>query len=355
MASSRIISTRSQRVFMAHICSECGFPMITAVQIEAEAQKVYTFSQSKAEDIANETARNAIKKEIQKIESCYSTKQPLNFTQKGSGMIGYGHFCTSSLSGFFSYCPKCLNIEPWKSTSSKKRMDELEKENFPVVFKYLNEAEMWASNKVRGMIDSIITKRENCLEVERAISEVKKMNAKILILEHQMNSFPEQEDFDVLNKELLVAKEQKECLGLFDFKEKKNLSERIKTLEQQVIVLKETLDKKIRPIAREIVTLGNELLIIQAIAFGCSDKVVSEQKGNSYSYFLSPNEVPGDIMEEIENQVARTLNNKQTVHVGSEILVEESECREDAVYCRKCGFKLLPDSSFCTKCGSKVD
>lgn len=133
MASSRMIATRKRGVFMVHICSECGFPMITVVQIESESEKTYTFSQSIASQIASDTAENAITDEIKRIESCYNTKTQLVGKQKGSGMISPGYFCTSSFSGYVSQCPKCLNVEPWKSSSSKKKMDDLERDNFPVV------------------------------------------------------------------------------------------------------------------------------------------------------------------------------------------------------------------------------
>ena len=74
MGNSRMVAIRDQDVFMVHTCSKCGFPMITVVQISAEAQKEYIFSQAKASKIANETAENAIYEEISRIESCYNTK-----------------------------------------------------------------------------------------------------------------------------------------------------------------------------------------------------------------------------------------------------------------------------------------
>ena len=355
MSSSRMISTRRQGVFMAHICSECGFPMITVVQIEAEAQKTYTFSQSKAERIASETAENAINEEMRRIESCYHTQQPLVGQQKGSGMIAPGHFCTSSFSGFESYCPKCLSIEPWKSIASKKKMDELERDNFPIVFKNADEAKKWAFDKVRSMISVIETKRQDALEVERAINDVKQTKTNILVWTHQMNTLPEQADYDRLNEELSVAKKQKASLGLLDFKAKKSVSERIKVLEPQVKALKDALDKKIEPIARKIVTDGNNLLTTQAIAFGYTDDILSKQNGQAFSYFFSPVDIPEDIMAEIESYVENALNGKENISINKTFPADESVSCEETVNCRKCGFKLLSGSTFCTKCGSKVD
>lgn len=355
MSSSRMISTIRQGVFMAHICSECGFPMITIVQIEAEAEKSYTFSQSKAERIANETAKNAINEEIRRIEACYHTKQPLVGKQKGSGMIAPGHFCTSSISGFVSYCPKCSSIEPWKTTASKKKMDELEKDNFPIVFKDADEAERWAFDKVESMISVIETRRQDTFEIERAVNDVKQAKTNILVWVHQMNTLPEQTDYDRLNEELSVAKKQKASLGLLDFKAKNSISKHIKTLESQVEALKDTLDKKMEPIARQIVTEGNKLLTTQAIAFGYTDDILSKQNGQAFSYFFSPVDIPDDIMTEIETYVENALSGNKNISDHKVSHVEEPVSCEEAIYCRKCGFKLLSGSTFCSKCGSKVD
>ena len=87
MASSRMIVTKKRGVFMAHVCSGCGFPRVTAVLIEATAEKSYSISRSYAEQIASETAENAIQAEIKAIDTCYSTRQPLVGSHKGNGMI----------------------------------------------------------------------------------------------------------------------------------------------------------------------------------------------------------------------------------------------------------------------------
>lgn len=355
MASSRMIATRKQGVFMAHICSVCGFPTISVVQIEAEAEKTYTFSQSKAEAIASETADNAINEEIWRIESCYNSKQPLVGKQKGSGMIAPGHFCSSSFSGFATGCPSCLSIEPWQSATSKKKMDELVKENFPVVFKDANKAEQWAFDKVREMVAQIASKREDALVVEQAIKEFKEVKAQILIWAYEMNNLPEQVEYDRLNEELSVAKKQKASLGLFDFKLKKTVSEKIKMLEPIVKKRKEELDKKVEPIARRIVDTGNQLRTTQAIAFGYTDDILSKENGNAFSYFFDPNEAPDDIMAEIEDYVEQAKSGKQPSFAPKATPAAAPTCSDEAVYCRKCGFKLLPDSTFCTKCGSVID
>ena len=126
MASSRMIATRKRPVFMSHICSKCGFPMISVVQIESEAQKTYTFSQEKASQIASDTAENAIEDEIRRIESCRRDRVVLVGKLKKGSMISPGYFCDASFSGHQTRCPYCGNLEPWKGASVKKDVSTME-------------------------------------------------------------------------------------------------------------------------------------------------------------------------------------------------------------------------------------
>lgn len=355
MSSPRMIATRKCGVFMAHVCSECGFPMITIVQIEAEAQKSYTFSQSKAEQIASETAENAIHDEIERIESCYSTKSVLVGKQKGSGMISPGYFCTSSFSGHISQCPKCSNVEPWKVASSKKNLSELNKNNFPTVFTDPDAAEKWAFDVVKNMAAECMKKHEDETAVQEAIEKVIDSKIKINAWLKEMNSIPEEPERDRLKEELSNAEKLKSQLGILDFKNRKTVSERINILKLQIKDLDGIIDKKVTPIAERMVKLGNELLITQSIAFGCTDDVLSKKSGNAFSYFISPNDIPNDILKRIENSNESTT---QSVTDPQEESASESKAYFDVekpVFCRKCGYKLLADSTFCTKCGAKVE
>lgn len=348
MSSPRMIVTHRRNVFMAHICSECGFPMITVVHIEAEAQKTYTFSQSKAEQIASETAENAIRDEIRNIEACYSTKQLLVGTHKGSGMIVPGHFCTSFFSGFASPCPQCCNIEPWKNPSSAKKMDELDRDNFPIVFTDADKAEMWAFDKVRKMVADIDEKRRDDITVKKAIEKVVDSKIKMKAWLKEFNSIPEAVECNRLKSELSDSEKMKSQLGIFDMKGKRAINEKIKILQLQVKDLNDIIAKKQTPIARRIVNLRTQLLTIQSIAFGCSDNVLNRKNGNAISYFLSPNDIPEEIRRRIES--SDTYESTGTVGLSKEEASDEKPC-----FCRKCGFKLLPGSIFCTRCGTKVE
>ena len=81
----------------------------------------------------------------------------------------------------------------------------------------------------------------------------------------------------------------------------------------------------------------------------------TKENGNAFSYFFDPNEAPDDIMGEIEHYVEQAKSGKQPSFTPKATPTATPTCSDEAVYCRKCGFKLLPDSTFCTKCGSVID
>ncbi len=148
---------------MAHICSGCGFPIISIVEIEAVAQKTYAFMQSKAEQIASQTANDAIENNICRIESCRSTKIPLAEKVEEEDISYLGCFCDSSILGLAAICPCCGNVEPWqpsKSVLPQKKMSDLEEKNFPIVFREGGKAERWAKDYVANLIADIKGKRK---------------------------------------------------------------------------------------------------------------------------------------------------------------------------------------------------
>lgn len=355
MSSSRIIATRKRSVFMAHVCSECGFPMITVVQIEAEAQESYTFSQKKAEQIASETAENAINNEIKYIESCYSTKSVLVEKQKKQRDDFSGVFFTSSFSGHISQCPKCLNVEPWKAASSKKSMSELYKKNFPTVFTDPDKAEKWAFDIINSMVRECMMKHMDASIAQEAVEKVIDSKIRINAWLKEINSIPEEPERNRLKVELSNAEKLKSQLGIFDFKNKKIISEKIKILRLQIKDLDRIIENKNSPILEKIVKLKNELLVTQSIAFGCTGDVLSEKRGNAISFFISPNDIPDDVLRRIDDSIESTL--KIVTDFKAESLSEVESCLdvEKPVFCRKCGYKLLADSLFCTKCGTKVE
>lgn len=358
MASSRMIATRKQQVFMAHICSNCGFPVITVVQIQSKAEKSYTFSQSKAAQIASETADNAIEHEIHRIESCGHTKSPLMEKEKKPIMISPGYFCESSISGFASHCPNCSNIEPWKSATpalSKINMDALTEENFPVVFKDANEAEKWARDYILGMIADIENKRKDPLLVRQAEISALQSIKTIQSLEKQLADIPERKEKELLSSQLQEYKAYQNQLGLLDVKGKKEANAQIKVLELKLADISKAIADKADPLQTVIKQEQSELLPVQAIAFGCTGAVTTQRSGYTMSYHYEPNPISEQLSAE-DPEAAEEKTEINHVDTARPLPEENNDAfsQDEIIFCRRCGFKLLPGSIYCTQCGVKV-
>jgi len=358
MGSSRIIATRRRNVLMAHICSECKFPVITVVQIESEAQKTYSFSQTKAEQIAGKTADDAIEHEIRRIENCRHTKTVLISKEKKGSMIAPGHFCDSSISGFEGPCPYCANIEPWQDSSkmlaekTMRKISELNDDSFPIVFKESNDAEQWAQDCVSKLMKKIEEKRNDILLVEQSLTKSVESTKRIQLWQQQLIEIPELKDSEKIKNELQQYRIRKKQLGLLDFKGKKEVNSSIKILELKLEDVNKIISRKMKPINDNIKREQEELLHNQAIAFGLTGNIVVKKQGMSFSYFYEPNRIPEELILTPSKDDLTEEENSVVINEPN----EQSEKRHDKInFCRKCGFKLIPDSAFCTKCGSKVD
>ena len=351
MGSSRIIATRRRNVLMAHICSECNFPVITVVQIESEAQKTYSFSQTKAEQIAGKTADDAIEHEIRRIENCRRTKTVLISKEKKGSMIAPGHFCDSSISGFEGPCPYCANTEPWQ-TSSKKAISELNDDNFPIVFKEADNAEQWAHECVSKLMEKIEEKRNDILLVERASTKSVESTKKIQLWQQQLIEIPELKDSEKIKNELQQYQIRKKQLGLLDFKGRKEVNSGIKILELKLEDVNKIISRKVKPINDNIKREQEELLHNQAIAFGLTGNIIVRKQGRSFGYYYEPNSIPEEL---ISTPSKNDLVEKENTVIINETKEQSEKRTDENIFCRKCGFKLIPDSAFCTKCGSKID
>ena len=355
MGKSKMVATYKRHVYMAHVCSGCGFPVITAVLIVAEAQKYYSFLQSKAALIANEAAEDAIYKIVKNIETCYNTQRTLTGRYQENALVSPECYCTSTFHGYASSCPRCLNAEPWQEMASAKRMADLDRENFPIVFADSREAEKWALEKVRKTIADINESRKDHMAVKNAIQTVIAAKIEIKTWMNKLNSISETMERDRLQSVLKDTEKLKSQVGIFDRKGKRIVNERIKALESQIRDLNETIEKKTRLITSNLGALNNQLLRSQLIAFGCEDNIVSKKRANAVSYFVCANDIPSEIIDVI---ASFDFKGPETAHdMVQEITQMEkpSIAVEKPTFCRKCGFKLLPDSVFCTQCGTKVE
>lgn len=348
MGSSRMIATRQRAVFMSHICSKCGFPLISIVQIESESQKTYTLFQEKAGKIASDTAEKAIEDEIRRIESCRKDRTVLVGKLKKGSMISPGYFCDSSFTGHQTRCPYCGNIEPWKTASpSEKAMEELVDANFPVVFKDSSDAVNWAKDRVMDIVQSINNQRTNADLVSGATSRAVSIRRDLDRYLELSKSIPEKAQLAQLND----LEKRKEQLGLLDIKGKKEVGSAIKITELKIADISKTIAAKDTPFLDQIQANRQRLLYAQAVAFGCSDTVISLRYENAFSYQYVANDIPEELMAETSTDIDERISEGKMREEVSGTHIEESSV---PLFCRKCGYRLLQDSVFCTKCGTRV-
>lgn len=291
-----MIAKCTRPVFMVHICSQCGFPIISVVHIHTESQKTYSYLESKATQIVQETVENAIREEICRIESCGKTKDVLVGTKDESSMIRPGYFCESSFSGHQTRCPFCFNVEPWKVPSSYISISQLKDENFPTVFTEAAHAEQWALGYVKNMLDTIKRKAMDVETVARAEMDSVEALFRIEKLLRAVESFPEYDELKQMDKQLLDLKQQKTQLGAFDFKCRKKISDHITVTEQAVEAVRRIVEDKKAKMQIEIFAIKKELTLSQAIAFGCKNDIVTSKLENAVVFYFIPNDIPSVVI-----------------------------------------------------------
>lgn len=297
MSDARMIATMKRSVFMSHICSECGFPLVSVVRIEAETQKTYTFSQKKAGQIASDTAEKAFEGEIRRIESCRRNREVLVGNLEKRSMISLGYFCDASFSGHQTRCPFCGNLEPWKGPSPNgKTIDQLADDNFPVVFRKSYGAENWATDRVNDLIQTINNQRQNADTVRNSISSVLSIRRNLEKYLELSASIPEKAQLAQLKNQLKTLKMRKDRLGMLDLKGKKEVGSAIKTTEFKIADISRVIATKDAPYLDQIQANQKNLLRAQAVAFGCKDTIAYIQNGNAFSYQYVANDIPEEFL-----------------------------------------------------------
>lgn len=339
MSSSRVIAKRRQFVLIGHICSHCKVPVVATVLISAEAQKTYSFSQSKAAEIAGDTANEAIQSEIRRIKSCRTSRCVLYAKADYRSMISPGHFRDSSISGFDRPCPNCRKLELWKNPSASRReLEELGDENFPSVFQDNEAAEEWAQKANETVIAQIEQARLSAEAVSAAKKEAVVLYLQVERLKKQRDSIPELIQRAQLMQENALLTKQKEKIGLLDLKGRREVNSKLKILSLRLRDIDRVIHDKQDKINLQIIEKKVQLQKAQQMAYGCAggSLVVG---GAGMAYFpIKANEIPAEDLAQYEPMEPAPQENAES----------------RPLFCRKCGVSLMPDSIFCRRCGAKV-
>lgn len=339
MAQSYISLKKSSPVIMGYICSGCGFPIITIATINTDATQYYSFSQTKAQETAELECDKAIQFEINRIKNCISNQEPLSVDINTVSGWHYGSSCKSSIKDILTPCPNCFNIEKWQKENGHSSSPE----NYPTIFDNIELAENWARVIIKNLMQEIDNKRSDDNLVNSAKQRTIKLSAYNKNLEQQLLQIPELSEKSKIEQEKNKATSQQKNLAIFDFKGKKVLKLKIKSFDEKLKELKQTISKKETEPRRLIQNNKLELQKVQPIAYGYANEIIINQFYKTLVYLISPNDIP----DEQASSVKYDLYNET-------ITTEEIKDTPQIQFCKKCGFKLLPDSDFCSNCGDEI-
>lgn len=340
MAQSYVSMRKNAPVIMGYICSGCGFPIITVATINTSATQYYTFSQTKAQETAEQECNKAINFETDRINNSLHKHEPLSVDVNTVSGMHYGSYCVSSIKEVMTPCPNCFNIEKWQKGNGHSTGPK----NYPTIFDTVEAAENWARDIIANLMQEIDSKRSNLNEVNRAQQTTARLSMHNKELEQQLLKIPE------LSKRLEIEQEKKDAvlqqnnLAIFNFKEKKILRTKIKTINEQLAELQQIISMKEAGPRNLIQNNKIELQKVQPIAYGYTNEISINQIRKTLVYLISPNEIPNEPEDSVEYDLIEEI-----------VPANEIEEAPQVKFCKNCGFKLLVDSAFCSNCGGKIE
>lgn len=363
MGSSRIIITYTKKILLAHICSGCGFPVISILTIKGKGEKSVTLL-GKDQERAEELAQEAVRIEINRIKKC-SQKRTVLFSEKEyEDFLGPGQFRSAFVEGHTDKCPYCNNLEPWQAVNdtllqqTKKTISKLDIKNFPTVFTDVDEAKRWAESIILNQIKKINEIRQDNYLVEQAKNRVEKAVERIHNWQYEIDTIPELLEKERTEKEYNELLSKKSKLGIFDVKGRRIVSSKIREIKRKLQELNCIYRKKETSLKSSINNEKENLLYDQAIAYGCSDEILMIEKRYSICFQYKPSIQLNDLIDSSYRKIESKNTNKKegenescNHNEGNKQIENGSEIK----FCRKCGFKLKPDSDYCSKCGVKID
>ena len=342
MGNSSVTATNKKSVYMTHVCSKCQCPIISVIQIEAITTLHYFVLGENAENDAYNNSENIIERETCKIDSLHINKVRLQTLKNEEVKIKNGYY-SFSIKGFDTPCPNCFHMEPWQKTiGDDSKIIGLSDENFPLTYTSKTNVENWANKCITSLIERIEGLRNNNELVEQKKNSVLASTKRIEEIERMINNIPEIKNKESLSVQLDELKQHKKLLGVFDFKRKKEIDIKIKLVQDRIIEINKIIADKKKPLEAEKNKLGENIQYDQAIAYGCSGNVNIKKLMDSLCYCFTANDI---LLSDYDNFASSNNTQNEVVNVKDD---------EKAIFCHKCGFKLLEQSSFCSRCGASI-
>lgn len=339
MAQSYVEINHSNPVFVGHVCSKCGNPVVTCLFIKTHAVQYYSFFKEEACEKAQQSSKHAIDYEISRISSCKKNNDCLSTDRNSVSGMHYGSYCESKILGVSTPCPSCKHIESWQSPNGESNVDE----NYPTVFTNENDAVEWAQKLISQIKQNIDSETKACKNLEQTKKEIYSLLVEIKKTRSYLQNLPEAKEKNNLIHEKSLAIEQRNALGILEFGKKRLLNNRIKYLIREIKKLEETIQQKEEQPLKTIAENEIRCNRLQCIVFGYSDKILTKTNNYSCVYTIEPISPTAETNASIDTYDTLPLSNECIEDVSSEI-----------IFCCKCGYKLIPNSIFCSACGYKI-
>lgn len=237
MAQSYVTVPRTSLVFIGHICSNCGAPIVTTAKIHAKALQHFMHDMDRAYDNAEKECEKAIIFEKSRIKNCVNTHEELFVNATTVSKSHYGDSCVSSIIDISTPCLNCQHLEKWQAQNGVSTRSE----NFPKVFEDLEEAEEWAENIIINMKNDISKKRLSQDKVDAAAQESSALIDKIKSYKQMLLEIPERIELDQLNKEKEELIVEQKNVAILNFKKSRLIKSKLAEINQKSIKLNATI------------------------------------------------------------------------------------------------------------------
>ena len=361
MSTPHINGRMEKNIVVSYICSKCNNPVIEIVKVKTEGwinginnSSEYNLQKNLSEKIEFEINRiNRIKNNPVLLEPQVNKVNPMH----------YGPYTESFISGYDKCCPLCYSYEPWQSNQSTLAFSDLKDENYPIVYKSFEKAEKQAFSFLNDKINERNNKTLSLETIENAKSELNHLIPELSLLNNEINNISEIKELVSLREKKDNLVKEKASIRLFDIKGRKEIIEKINSIQAKINDLDDVVHKKLTKFNNRIKHIEIRILSYKAIAYGYSGAIKKAESYSNLCYYAEPNTIPDEELLAIngtsEKQTSCSIQesvitkddnikNEETVNTPEELI------NDIPVFCRKCGFKLLEDSIYCAKCGTKI-
>jgi len=286
MAQSYVYAQESRPVVIGHICSGCGNPIVSVIEIRANAIQYYTYQENKARAIAQRKCKEAIMTEINKIRTHKSSAQRFFETENTDSKSQSGNQSEACILNISTTCPNCSSLEKWQ----KDKGQTYGSNNFPLVFDDMKSAEKWAEEIIENMMKEIDVKREDQNVIEDTAKSMDKLFKKNKELEKEISEIPEYEQRITLKREIESIVQRRNNLAILKFKERGILKKQIKTLNEKLEEIERLFSKKAAEPLR-IININNlALQRLAPIVHGHTGKIKNIKNDNALVYMVTLSE-----------------------------------------------------------------